>query len=117
MQEALLEQIKEVLGDNERLFTKLHKVAKQYEAIDFDESGLYQDEEDIVVGRWHKLSNKIHTALESSLESTEVKIINVLSPENYLLSLEFNPEDEEEHAFALLINYEKEGEISILKES
>ncbi|MEA3523761.1 MAG: hypothetical protein U9R50_12415 [Campylobacterota bacterium] len=116
MQEELFEQIKGVFSENERLFTKLHKIGQQYEAIDFDESGLYQDEEDIVVRRWHKLSNKIIHSLEDSLESTKVTIINTLSPENYLLSLQFHPEDEEATPFILAINYEKEGEVSILKD-
>jgi hypothetical protein len=109
--ETLLEQIKEILSENERLFTKLHKVGMQYEAIDFDESGLYQEEEDIVLGRWQKLSSKIALALNESLDDTNVKVVKKTAPNDYRLRLECTPKEEE--AFTLSIDYATVGEIAI----
>ncbi|MEA1920576.1 MAG: hypothetical protein U9N52_12095 [Campylobacterota bacterium] len=111
MQEELFEQIKELLSENERFFTKLHKVGKQYEAIDFDESGLYQDEEDAVNARWQKLSKKLEMTLSEALDATDVNVHDRVSPDQYLLSLVFKAE--EAPPFTLKIDYSNEGEIFI----
>jgi hypothetical protein len=109
--EALLEQIKEILSENERLFTKLHKVGMQYEAIDFDESGLYEEEETMILRRWQKLSSKIELALNETLDQITVKIVKKSTPTSYLLNLQCTPKEEE--AFTLSIDYSTIGEIRI----
>ena len=114
MKEELFEQIKELLSENEYLFTKLHKVGKQYEDIDFDESGLYEEEEEIILGRWNKLSSKIEANLNDNLEDIDVKVAKKSSPQHYMLKLKFVAKEDEE-ALSLDIGYSKIGEISILK--
>ncbi len=116
MNELLFEQVKEALGENEYLFNKLHKVGQQYEDIDFDESGLYEEEEETVLRRWDKLSSKIEKSLNENLENVTVKIRETVSPQEYVLKLDFIYQEEEEDILSSLnIDYSKIGELSIFK--
>jgi flagellar biosynthesis/type III secretory pathway chaperone len=114
MSDELFEQIKDLLVENEYLFNKLHKVGQQYESIEFDESGLYEEEEEAVIRRWSKLSSKIEANLNDNLEILDVKIADISSPQHYILKLKFIPEEDEEFS-SLNIDYSKIGELSIIK--
>ena len=108
--EELFEQLKSLLIENERLFTKLRRTAEQYKNIDFDESGLYDDDEETALRHWDKLSSKIALHLNESIEEYTIKRLKIDSPEYYSVSFEISNE-EESHKIA--VNYLNEGELSI----
>ncbi len=77
----ITDALKEALATQEHLFEKLKMVAAQYDAIDFDESGLYFEQEAAVKGRWEKLSSKIACALEACDGVEKVALAQILLPD------------------------------------
>ncbi len=108
--EELFEQLTSLLIENERLFSKLRRTAEQYKNIDFDESGLYDDEEEAALRHWNILSSKIAQHLNDNVEDYTVRRFKIDSPEYYSVSFEISNE-EESHKIA--VSYLNEGELSI----
>ncbi|RLA70780.1 MAG: hypothetical protein DRG30_08970 [Epsilonproteobacteria bacterium] len=69
------EKLKQSFIKSQRLFNKLGKVTRDVENIDYDESGLYQDDEDICHRHWMKLSSKIVDALSVDLEDFTIELL------------------------------------------
>ncbi len=69
------EILKSSFIESQRLFDKLNTVATNYKNIEFDESGLYQEEEETCERHWLKLSSKIVDALEKSLDGYEIELL------------------------------------------
>ncbi|MEA2111248.1 MAG: hypothetical protein U9P71_04275 [Campylobacterota bacterium] len=108
--EELFEQIKSLLIENERLFSKLRRTAEQYKSIDFDESGLYDDDEETAIRHWDKLSSKITLNLNDTIEDYTVTRLEVTSPDKYSVCFEVS-NGEESHK--LHVSYLNEGELTI----
>jgi hypothetical protein len=108
--EALFEQVKEQLVANERLFIKLRRTAEQYRAIDFDESGLYDDDEATALRHWDKLTSKVVTALNETIQGYEIVRAKERSPEEYCVDFKiFNEED----AYHISVSYLDDNELRI----
>ncbi len=69
------ELLKESFVKSQRLFNKLGKVARSVENLDYDESGLYQEEEDTYERHWLKLSSKILDALSEDMEGFTIELL------------------------------------------
>jgi len=95
------EALKETLSQQEHLFEKLKMVAAQYDAIDFDESGLYFEQEAAVKRRWEKLSSKIALALEACEGVEKVALAQTLLP------------DQRRVGFVITMNEEASAEMMI----
>ncbi len=114
MNEEVLKQTKEIFRQNEHLFAKLHKVGRQYEEIDFDESGLYEEDEERTLRHWNKLTEKLAAALQSGLEEIEVAVKKCMDPAEYKVSFIFTSNDgEDKRSDTVKVDYSNEGEISI----
>lgn len=68
------EILKSTFIESQRLFDKLNVVTTNYDNIEFDESGLYQEDEEICQRHWLKLSSKIVDALKKSLVSYNIEL-------------------------------------------
>jgi hypothetical protein len=108
--EALFEQVKEQLIANERLFAKLRRTAEQYRAIDFDESGLYDDDETTALRHWDKLTSKIVVALNENVEEYTVERLGENSPEEYYVNFKISNEENE---YNISVSYLNEEELLI----
>ena len=67
--------LKNSFVDSQRLFDKLNRVATNVENMEFDESGLYHEEEEMYERHWLKLSSKIVDALDSSLDGYNIELV------------------------------------------
>ncbi len=110
MDELLFTQLKELLVESEHLFTKLRKTGLQYENIDFDESGLYDDEEETALRHWDKLSSKIANHLNEYVEDYAVTRLSSQSPDNYSVSFQIL---QNEAIHTITVNYNNEKELLI----
>ena len=104
------EMLKGSFLDSQRLFDKLNNVAKNVENMEFDESGLYQEEEEMYERHWLKLSSKITDALDSSLESYSIELLKNENLE--LRELTFNLIKENETS-KIKVDYSEDGSLSI----
>ncbi len=104
------EILKACFIDSQRLFDKLNKVADNALNINYDESGLYQDEEETCNRHWLKLSSKIAEALSNSLEEYHIELLKNDSLE--VRELTFNLVKEEQNS-RIHVNYSENGALSI----
>ncbi|MEA3373547.1 MAG: hypothetical protein U9Q62_07645 [Campylobacterota bacterium] len=111
----LMEQVKEIFGAEERLFDKLNKVGHDYTAIDFDESGLYEEEEERAFRHWKTLTTKLAKALHSGLESQQVTVGKCNDPADYHVTFTITLQDEDASVVAFDVNYANKGEIAIVQ--
>jgi hypothetical protein len=107
---SIFDAVKECLIENERLFTKLRATGMQYESIDFDESGLYEEEEQTVLRHCNTLSNKIIQSLNETVEACTFKRIAQQTPNDYLLSFEICNDD---ITYQIHVNYKDEEALII----
>jgi hypothetical protein len=114
MHDDTYETVKSVLAENERLFGKLLKVAREYDAIDFDESGLYEAEVARCERHWNTLASKVRDALGDALETAKVRLMKNETTAVRSLRLEIaEPEAETIVTTLLQVDYANEGEIAI----
>ncbi len=115
MTDIIYDTIKNTLAENERLFTKLVKVAQEYDAIDFDESGFYDEEVARCERHWNKLATKMADALSEALEDAEVKVLKNEAPNIRVLKLDVTSvnDNDEKETTRLSVDYGVEGQISI----
>jgi len=110
----LLEEDYEVLKnsfvESQRLFNKLNHVCTQAKELDYDESGLYQDEEERLERHWLKLSSKIIDALSSSINGYNIELLNNDSLEASELKFNMIKDDE---VSKILVDYSEDGALSI----
>jgi hypothetical protein len=115
MTDNTYETIKTVFAENERLFTKLKKVADEYDAIDFDESGFYDEEVERCERHWNKLAGKLLETLRASIEEAEINVLKNKEPN--MRSIRFDivtvNDEEERETTRLSVDYAIEGQISI----
>ena len=120
MTDTMYDTLKAVLSEQERLFAKLLKVAREYDAIDFDESGLYQEEAERCERHWNTLAGKIASALDTALADAEVKLLKNREPN--VTHLKFDiivPADETEETPELTtrvtVDYATGGQLAITR--
>ncbi len=110
----LLEEDYEILKssfvESQRLFDKLYKVSAQAKEIDYDESGLYQDEEERLERHWLKLSSKIVDGLSSSMDKYSIELLKNSSLEDS--DLKFNLSKDNEIS-KIIVDYSEDATISI----
>ncbi len=110
----LLEEDYEILKssfiESQRLFDKLNHVSAQAKEIDYDESGLYQDEEERLERHWLKLSSKIVDGLSSIMSGYNIELLNNDSLE--VSELKFNMIKDDE-VNKILVDYSEDGALSI----
>ena len=104
--------LKDSFIESQRLFDKLNVVATNVENIDFDESGLYQEEEEIYERHWLKLSSKIVDALDNSLDGYTIELLKNDSLEQRELTFNLIKDDEKSK---IKVDYNEEGSLSILQ--
>ena len=104
------EVLKSSFVESQRLFDKLNSVCTQAKELDYDESGLYQDEEERLERHWLKLSSKIVDALSTSLDSYRIELLKKSSLEDSELKFNLSKDDE---ISKILVDYSEDGALSI----
>ena len=104
------EVLKSSFVESQRLFDKLNRVCTQAKELDYDESGLYQDEEERLERHWLKLSSKIVDALSTSLDSYRIELLKKSSLEDSELKFNLSKDDE---ISKILVDYSEDGALSI----
>jgi len=110
----LLEEDYEILKssfiDSQRLFDKLNHVSTQAKELDYDESGLYHEEEERLERHWLKLSSKIVDGLSCSMDGYNIEL---LSNENLeARELKFNM-IKDDKVSKILVDYSEGDALSI----
>jgi uncharacterized protein YdcH (DUF465 family) len=108
------EKLKSTFIDSQRLFDKLNHVANQAEELEYDESGLYGDEEETLKRHWLKLSAKIVDALSTALSEYSIELKDMLSLDSRVLSLNLI---KDESISEIKVDYSEDGAISIMQVS
>ncbi len=114
LNEENYEILKDSFIESQRLFNKLGVVATNASNLDYDESGLYQEDEEMYKRHWLTLSSKIVDALATSLEGFSVELVK-----NELLEtreLTFNLKKEEEFS-KVRVNYDVDDTLNITQVS
>lgn len=70
--------LKKSFIDSQRLFDKLNNVANQASELEYDESGLFYEEEEVLDRHWLKLSSKIVDVLSESLDSYRIELLKMI---------------------------------------
>ncbi len=102
--------LKKSFIDSQRLFDKLNRVANQASELDYDESGLYTEEEEVYERHWLKLSSKIIDALSSSLDTYSVELLKNDTLQMRELTINLFKEDE---SSKIVVDYSEDGALSI----
>jgi len=98
--------------DSQRLFDKLNTVASNVEKLEFDESGLYAEEEEIYERHWLKLSSKIVDALDESLDGYTIELVKNETLEMKELTFNLIKEDDKSR---LKVDYSEAGSLNIIQ--
>ncbi|EQB35420.1 hypothetical protein M947_09055 [Sulfurimonas hongkongensis] len=96
--------------ESQRLFDKLNIVANQAKEIEYDESGLFYEDEERVQRHWLKLSSKIVDALSHDLDSYKVELLKNEDLEARELSINLIKDGE---ISKILVDYSRDGAINI----
>ena len=104
--------LKKSFVESQRLFDKLNRVASQAGDLDYDESGLYHDDEEMYKRHWLKLSSKVTDALSDSLDGYKIELLNNDSLETRKLSFNLSREDE---LSKIDVDYSEDGALSIIQ--
>ncbi len=108
------ENLKLSLVDSQVLFDKLNTVANQFLDLDFDESGLYINEENRLKRHWLKISSKITDALSLALGQYNIELLQNKSLDDRILIFIIKKNDE---LIKFRINYSECDSLSISKMS
>lgn len=104
------ELLKESLLESQRLFNKLAIVAKEVEEFEYDESGLYREEEEKHQRHWRKLSSKIVDNMGGKLPEFTIELL-----ENKTLDikeLKFNLKSEESIS-KIVVKFSQDDSITV----
>lgn len=114
MSSETMECLKEALFAQERLFEKLYNTGREYEAIDFDESGFYEDAEERAFRHWKTLTTKIAQGLHASLDA-QISVKACKNPADFsvVFTVVSVAEDGEEQRSPFRIDYSQPGQLSI----
>lgn len=104
------ETLKETLIESQRLFDKLNRVADQASEIDYDESGLYQDDEEMYQRHWLKLSSKIVDSLSEALQTFDIELLKNESLEDRELFFKLK---RDEQTSSVSVDYSQKSALSI----
>jgi|GEM_PF-2343855 len=104
------EILKSSFVESQRLFDKLNYVCVQAKDLDYDESGLYQEEEERLERHWLKLSSKIVDALSNSIDGYKIELLKNSSLEDSKLKFNLFKDDE---MSKILVDYSEDGALSI----
>lgn len=96
--------------DSQRLFDKLNNVANQADELEFDESGMYAEEETTLQRHWLKLSAKIVDGLSQSLDGFSIELVDANALEQRHLEMNLIKDDINSK---VSVDYSQDGEISI----
>jgi len=102
--------LKKSFIDSQKLFDKLNNVANQASELEYDESGLFYEEEEILDRHWLKLSSKIVDALSESLDSYRIELLKNDSLEKRELIINLAKEEE---SSKIVVDYSEDGALSI----
>ena len=75
LKEEEYELLKSSFNESQRLFAKLLKVAQSAADINYDESGMYGEEEEICERHWLKLSSKVVDSLSQTLDGFNIELL------------------------------------------
>ncbi len=106
------EVLKKSFIESQRLFDKLNRVASQAIELDYDESGLYLDEEEKLQRHWLTLSSKITNALAESLDGYAIELMKNDTLDMRKLSFVLIIEDEKSK---IDVDYSEDGALSIIQ--
>lgn len=106
------ELLKSSLVDSQRLFDKLNVVATNVENLEFDESGLYHEDEEMYERHWLKLSSKVVNVLEDSLEGYIIELLKNDDLEQRELTVNLIKDDVKSK---IKVDYSEDGSLSILQ--
>ena len=106
------ELMKSSFIDSHRLFEKLNTVANNVENMDFDESGLYHDDEEMYERHWLKLCSKIIDALDISLDGYSIELIKNDSLELRELTINLIKDDEKSR---IKVDYSDNDSLNIIQ--
>ena len=104
------EVLKSSFIESQRLFDKLNHVCAQAKALDYDESGLYQEEEERLERHWLKLSSKIVDGLSSSMDGYNIELLKNSNLEDSELKFNMSKDDE---ISKIIVDYSEDGALSI----
>ena len=104
------EILKESFIESQRLFDKLNHVCTQAKELDYDESGLYQDEEERLERHWLKLSSKIVDGLSLAMDKYNIELLKNSSLEDSELKFNMSKDDE---ISKIVVDYSEDGALSI----
>jgi len=104
------ELLKSSFVDSQRLFDKLNNVAVQASDLDYDESGQYLEDEEMLERHWLKLSSKIIDTLSDSLDGYSLELLNNESLQRQKLTI--NLVKDQEHS-KIDVDYSEAGALSI----
>lgn len=108
--------LKEVLSEQERLFSKLNKTGKRFESIDFDESGLYDEAEATAFRHWNTLTTKLAHAIRERIPQSVISVKKCNSPAEYKVVFVIQiQENDETLTETYEVDYSQSGQISLLK--
>ena len=96
--------------ESQRLFDKLNIVANQAKEIEYDESGLFYEDEERLQRHWLKLSSKIIDSLSHDLESYKVELLKNKNLETRELTINLVKDEE---VSKILVDYSQDGAINI----
>ena len=98
--------------DSQRLFNKLNQVATGAAELDYDESGLYQEDEEMYERHWLKLSSKIVDALSIVLKGYNIELLKNDSLEMRELTLNLIKNEEQSK---IRVDYAKDDTVNIIQ--
>lgn len=110
LQEEEYEALKNSFIESQRLFDKLNRVAKQYNEIEYDESGFSLEEEETLERHWLKLSSKIVDALAEQLQDFNIELKKNETLAVQKLQLKLTKEEDQSN---IDVDYSEDGAISI----
>lgn len=102
--------LKKNLIDSQRLFDKLNNVANQADELEYDESGLFYEEEEVLQRHWLTLSSKIVDALSEALDNYCIELLKNESLETRELTINLTKEDVSSR---IVLDYSEDGALSI----
>ena len=104
------EILKSSFVDSQRLFDKLNGVATNVENMEYDESGLFQEEEEMYERHWLKLSSKIIDALDNSLDGYSIELLKNNDLGSRELTFNLIKDDNKSR---IKVDYSEDGSLSI----
>lgn len=104
------ELLKENLGNYQRIFEKLNRVADQFHTIEYDESGFCLEEEETLKRHWLKLGMKIIEGLYKVFTEYTIELLKNKGMDERKLTIVFSKDESKSE---LHIDYSESGALSI----